>query len=82
MSSTIEALNILRTEPCDVVVSDVLMPELDGFDLTATMRKDPHLADILVILVTSLDSRSDRERGIDVGANAYVVKSAFGRIVC
>jgi two-component system chemotaxis sensor kinase CheA len=41
------------------------------------MRKDPHLADIPVILVTSLDSRSDRERGIDVGANAYVVKSAF-----
>jgi two-component system, chemotaxis family, sensor kinase CheA len=72
-----EALNILRAEPCDVVVSDVLMPELDGFELTATMRKDPHLSEIPVILVTSLDSRSDRERGIDVGANAYIVKSAF-----
>ena len=60
-----------------VVVSDVDMPRLNGFDLTARIRADRKMADLPVILVTALESREDRERGIDVGANAYIVKSSF-----
>ena len=67
----------LRTETFDLVVSDVEMPRLNGFDLTAKIRADKKLAELPVILVTALETREDRERGIDVGANAYLVKSNF-----
>jgi two-component system chemotaxis sensor kinase CheA len=50
---------------------------MDGFALTSRMRTDQKLADLPVILVTALESREDKERGIEVGANAYVVKSSF-----
>jgi two-component system chemotaxis sensor kinase CheA len=72
-----EAFATLRETQFDVVVSDVDMPRLNGFDLTARMRADRKMADLPVILVSALESREDRERGIDVGANAYIVKSSF-----
>jgi two-component system chemotaxis sensor kinase CheA len=72
-----EAFATLRELEFDVVVSDVDMPRLNGFDLTAKIRADRKLADLPVILVTALESRQDRERGIDAGANAYIVKSSF-----
>ena len=53
------------------------MPRMDGFDLTARIRADNKLAALPVVLVTALESREDRERGIDVGASAYIVKSSF-----
>lgn len=73
----VDALTTLKTEPCDLVVSDVDMPRMNGFDLTARIRADRKLAELPVVLVTALESREDRERGIDVGANAYIVKSSF-----
>lgn len=71
------AYTILKTEPFDAVVSDVEMPRMSGFELTANIRSNKKIAETPVVLVTSLDSREDRERGIDVGANAYIVKSSF-----
>ncbi len=50
---------------------------MNGFELTSKIRSDKDLAELPVVLVTALDSREDRERGIDVGANAYIVKSSF-----
>jgi two-component system chemotaxis sensor kinase CheA len=50
---------------------------MDGFDLTAKIRADKQLAGLPVVLVTALESREHRERGVDAGANAYVVKSGF-----
>ena len=76
-SDGVEALSILRSDSCDLVVSDILMPRIDGFDLTASIREDPTLKKIPVILVTALESREDKERGIEVGADAYIVKSTF-----
>ena len=73
----VEALAQLRTEPLDLVVSDVDMPRMNGFELTSRIRESRELAGLPVVLVTSLDSREDRERGIDAGANAYIVKSSF-----
>jgi two-component system chemotaxis sensor kinase CheA len=59
------------------VVSDVDMPRMNGFDLTARIRRDRELAELPVVLVTALESREDRERGVEAGANAYIVKSSF-----
>ncbi|WP_211467101.1 hybrid sensor histidine kinase/response regulator [Collimonas silvisoli] len=72
-----EAFTLLRSEKFDLLVSDVEMPRLNGFDLTTRIRADKKLTELPVVLVTALDMREDRERGIDVGANAYLVKSSF-----
>ena len=72
-----EALSALVAEDFDLLVSDVDMPRMSGFDLTAKIRADKSLHHLPVVLVTSLESRQDRERGIDAGANAYVLKSGF-----
>ncbi len=71
------ALAALRSEPFDLVVSDVEMPHMDGFELTASIRGDENLKNVPVVLVTNREASADRERGIDVGANAYLVKSRF-----
>lgn len=73
----IDALTRLKTDEFDLLVSDVDMPRMNGFDLTAKIRASKEFDDLPIVLVTSLDSREDRERGIEVGANAYIVKSSF-----
>lgn len=75
----VDALTALKTEPFDLVVSDVEMPRMHGIDLTARIRADKKLSELPVVLVTALDSREDRERGVNVGANAYIVKSSFNQ---
>jgi two-component system chemotaxis sensor kinase CheA len=72
-----DGLAALRSGQFDLVVSDVEMPRMDGFDLTAKLRSEIRFAGLPVILVTALDSREHKERGIEVGANAYIVKSSF-----
>jgi two-component system chemotaxis sensor kinase CheA len=72
-----EALAKLRSGSYDLVVSDVEMPRLDGIALTQAIRREPALAQLPVVLVTSLASPADRERGAEAGANAYIVKSSF-----
>ena len=72
-----DAATQVRSEEFDLVVSDVDMPRLSGFELTAKIRGDKKIAGLPVVLVTALESREDRERGIDSGANAYIVKSSF-----
>ena len=72
-----DAFAVFRTQSFDLVVSDVDMPRMSGFDLTAKIRAEPTRADTPLILVTARDTREDRERGIDVGASAYIVKSSF-----
>jgi two-component system, chemotaxis family, sensor kinase CheA len=73
----VEAWAALKTDRFDLVVSDVDMPRMDGFELTTRIRADRTLTDLPVILVSALEAREDKERGIEVGANAYVVKSSF-----
>jgi two-component system chemotaxis sensor kinase CheA len=72
-----EAFTTLRAGEFDLVVSDVEMPRMDGFEFTAKIRTEKRFSDLPVVLVTALGSREHRERGIDVGASAYIVKSDF-----
>ena len=73
----LEGFTALKSKEFDIVVSDVEMPRMNGFDLTGKIRADKKLSELPVVLVTALESREDRARGIDVGANAYIVKSSF-----
>jgi two-component system, chemotaxis family, sensor kinase CheA len=73
----IDALTRLKTESFDLLVSDIDMPRMNGFELTAKIRADKKLSELPVVLVTALGSQKDREYGIEVGANAYIVKSDF-----
>ena len=73
----LEALDRLRGERVDLVISDIQMPRLDGFGLLEEIKKDSQLRAIPVIIVTSMDSRDDRQRGLSLGADAYIVKRNF-----
>ncbi len=72
-----DAWNALKTNEFDLLVSDVQMPVMNGFELTARIRNDRKLYSLPVVLVTGLETREDKEKGIEVGANAYIVKSSF-----
>lgn len=72
-----QAWAILQEEMFSLVVSDVEMPDMNGFQLTERIKQSPRLKDIPVIIVTSLSKEADRKRGIEVGAEAYIVKGQF-----
>lgn len=74
----LEALSVIATDGApDLIVSDIFMPRLDGFDLTRRLKSDMRTINTPIILVTSLDSPQDKTRGIEAGADAYIVKSRF-----
>ena len=73
----IEALESLHRKEWDLVVADVDMPRMTGFELTERIRADEQFREIPVIIVTSRDTVDDRRRGFEVGADAYVLKREF-----
>jgi len=73
----LQALQRLQEQYIDLVVSDVEMPNMDGIALVSTLRANKEYKYLPLILVTSLESRADRERGMIAGANAYIVKRGF-----
>lgn len=73
----IDAFNKLSTRPFDAVVSDILMPNMDGLTLTAKIRQDKKYKELPVILVTTLASDEDKRKGMEAGANGYIPKPSF-----
>ena len=69
-----EALDLIRTSPPDLVLSDVMMPRLDGVGLLRAIRSDPGLATIPVILLSARAGQEAAVDGLDAGADDYVVK--------
>ncbi len=72
-----EGLEKVRRKRYALLLVDVEMPGKSGFEVVAELRADPALRDLPAILVTSRNAPEDRQRGADVGASAYVVKSDF-----
>jgi two-component system chemotaxis sensor kinase CheA len=72
-----QALSKLAEEPSDLVLTDVEMPVMDGFALTEAIRGRPSLANIPVLILSSRASETDRQRGLDAGADGYIIKSSF-----
>ncbi len=73
----LEALEFLRHEKADLIITDIQMPRMDGFGLVEALKADNGLKGIPVIIVSSLESPQDQERGLLLGADAYVVKRKF-----
>lgn len=73
----VDALARLREERADLVIADIEMPRLNGFGLIEAMKQDAKLQRIPVIIVSSVDRREDQERGLALGADAYIVKRKF-----
>jgi len=63
----------------DAIVTDVQMPNMTGFELTKAIKSDPGLAEIPVIIVTSLERDEEKAEGIEAGADAYITKSVFNQ---
>jgi two-component system chemotaxis sensor kinase CheA len=72
-----DAWTLLGEQSVDVVVSDVDMPRMNGFALVEAVRTSSSLRELPIILVTARESEIDRQRGLESGADAYIVKSSF-----
>jgi two-component system chemotaxis sensor kinase CheA len=72
-----DAWDLLQNQRFSLLITDVNMPIMDGFALTERVKKSSELRDMPVIIVTSLGSDAEKKRGIDVGADAYIVKNEF-----
>ena len=72
-----EAMEKSSQEKFDLVITDILMPRVDGFELTEQLRKDKLYKDVPIIIVTTRESDSDKRRGLEAGADAYILKSEF-----
>ncbi|MBI3184273.1 MAG: response regulator [Myxococcales bacterium] len=73
-----EAYSKLQSQTYDIILTDVQMPRLDGFALTRRVKSNPGLARLPVIILSSLASPEDKRRGLDAGADAYLVKGELG----
>ena len=73
-----EALAMAVKEKPDLIISDVMMPKISGFDMLDILRSTPETKDIKVIMMTALSSEDQRERGESLGADRFLVKSQVG----
>lgn len=73
------ALEAARTDPPDLILTDVMMPGLDGFALLRALRSDPHTRDVPVILLSARAGEESAIEGLDAGADDYIVKPFSGR---
>jgi len=72
--SGFEALRILPREPFDLVLTDINMPDVNGLELLSFVRRDPRFRSIPVVIVSTEGSDRDRDKGLELGADAYLVK--------
>jgi two-component system, cell cycle response regulator len=70
----IEALALCERAECDIILLDVMMPELDGFEVCRRLKSNPRTHHIPVVMVTALDQPSDRVRGLEAGADDFLTK--------
>ncbi len=72
-----QALEIVKTEKPAVILLDIIMPELDGFQVLERLENNPETKDIPVILLTNLNQETDIARGMNLGAKDFLVKANF-----
>jgi len=73
-SKSAPAIAMMTTEKPDIILLDIMMPEISGLDILRQMRRDPALANIPVIVVTAKSMPSDIKNGMEAGASTYLTK--------
>lgn len=69
-----QALEIVSEEKPSLILLDLMMPNMDGFEVLNILRKKPETKDIPVVILSALNSEADIKRGLDAGANGYITK--------
>lgn len=70
----VDALKKLQTEEVDIILTDINMPVMDGLKLVTLIRQNPKLKALPIIIITTEGAREDRDRGLALGADAYIAK--------
>jgi DNA-binding response OmpR family regulator len=74
----IEALiNEIKKVDADIVILDLILPKLDGFEIIKKIREDEEIADIYIFIFTDVSDEDSKARGLSVGANQYFIKEDF-----
>ena len=73
-SSGADALKICERGECDMILLDVMMPDMDGFEVCRRLKSNPATHFVPVVMVTALDSSADRVRGLEAGADDFLTK--------
>ncbi|HNT35522.1 MAG TPA: response regulator [bacterium] len=77
----LQAMARMREAKPDLVVLDVMMPNMDGYEVCREIRSDTDLRDVLVVLLTARGQEIDRDKGVEVGADVYATKPFSPRIL-
>lgn len=72
-----EGIKKIKEKKPDLILLDLILPEIDGFEVLSKMREDPALAQIPVIILSNLGQKEDVERGLKLGAVDYLIKAHF-----
>jgi CheY-like chemotaxis protein len=72
-----EALKKIKKEKPDLILLDLILPGIDGFEVLSQIKIDPVLAKIPVIILSNLGQKDDIEKGLKIGANDYLIKAHF-----
>ncbi len=73
-SNGIEALQKVAEEKPDLILLDILMPQMDGFEVLCRLRSDPATADLRVVILSALNTTEDIVKGFNLGANDFITK--------
>jgi two-component system chemotaxis response regulator CheY len=70
----VDALKKLQTEEVDMILTDINMPVMDGLKLVSLIRQNPKTKELPIVIITTEGAQEDRDRGLALGANAYISK--------
>lgn len=70
-------IGIIEKQKPDIVLLDIVMPKIDGFSVLKTIKKNPELKEIPIVLLTNLSQKENVERGFELGADSYIIKAHF-----